>query len=328
MAAVQECTDGDKEGSSKLIISASRRTDIPAFYSDWFLNRIRAGYAFVRNPMNVHQVSKVSLDRGVVDCVVFWTKNPGPLLPSLHLLREYQYYFQFTLNPYDVRIEPRLPEKSTLVETFKRLSDTVGPHRVIWRYDPVMLGADFDITYHEKQFAILASSLEGYSSKCIISFVDFYKKVEARLKALRVVPVDESQKRIVALRLATVARSYGLTLETCAEDIATDEFGIEHARCIDPVLIQGLLGARIKVEKDKNQRDPCGCVASIDIGMYNTCRHGCRYCYANFSQSSIDNNVASYRPESPLLCSELTNKDKVSERECKSCVMLQRSLID
>ena len=175
-----------------MILSASRRTDIPAFYADWFLNRLREGYVLVRNPMNYHQVSKVRLAPENVDCIVFWTKNPSHFIEKLPEIDNlgYRYYFQFTLNPYDRSIEENLPDKNVLVETFLRLSDQCGPEKVIWRYDPIFVGDDYPVDYHAEQFARLANRLEGYTEKCIFSFLDPYAKIQKTIKQLGVEPPD------------------------------------------------------------------------------------------------------------------------------------------
>ncbi|HEX3030198.1 MAG TPA: DUF1848 domain-containing protein [Clostridia bacterium] len=181
-----------------MIISASRRTDIPAFYSDWFFNRVKEGFAMVRNPMNPHQVSRISLDRASVDGIVFWTKNPENMLPKLDLIKDYPYYFQFTLNPYDISLEPRVPRKAAVIATFKRLSDIIGPQRIIWRYDPILLNGAVDIEYHEKYFGVLAKKLEGYTSKCVISFIDSYKKADEAFKAKGITELDDEAKRLIS----------------------------------------------------------------------------------------------------------------------------------
>lgn len=302
-----------------MIISASRRTDIPAFYSDWFCKRIQEGYVLVRNPMNIHQVSKVSLKREAVDCIVFWTKNPENMLPKLDLIKDYQYYFQFTLNPYNKAIEVNVPRKIKVIDTFRRLSDKIGPDRVIWRYDPIILNADIDINYHEKYFEVLAKKLNGYTSKCVISFIDYYKKIDKKFKEYGINEIDDATKRVIAEKIADISKAYNIKVETCAEDIDLDEFGIGHTRCIDPVLIESLLGMKINLKKDLNQRKACGCITSVDIGAYNTCTHNCIYCYANYSSKIVKRNIKNYDINSPLLCSRLTENDKIIEKRYESC---------
>jgi len=309
-----------------VIISASRRTDIPAFYSEWFYNRIKEGFVLVRNPMNMHQVSKIDLNRDAVDCIVFWTKNPEKMYPNLHLLQDYQYYFHFTINPYDFEIEQSVSRKASIIHIFKRLSDRIGSNRVIWRYDPILLNQKMDVPYHIKYFDILAAKLHGYTHKCIISFVDFYRKAEKNLNHLGVCRIDDQQKRDLAGTLVQIAKSYHLKIEACAEDLDLCAYGLEQAKCVDPILIEELLGEKIWAPKDRNQRKSCGCLASVDIGAYNTCVHGCLYCYANYSQEAVQRNIKNYDENSPLLCSKLSKEDKVMVKEAKSCVQRQKSL--
>lgn len=265
----------------------------------------------VRNPMNLHQVKRVSLTVEDVDCIVFWTKNPSYMLSGLNQLKDYKYYFQFTLNPYNTALETNVPRKAVVIDTFRKLSDIIGPQRVIWRYDPIILSGSIDASYHEKYFEVLANKLHKYTSKCIISFVDRYKKIERTFNKLGIQDINEIDKRNIVKGLAGVAGSYGLKLETCAEDIDLTDLGVGHARCIDPVLIENVLGVKTDYKKDRNQRSACGCAASVDIGAYNTCTHGCVYCYASFSTDSVKRNTAKYDMASPMLCSRLTDKDRV-----------------
>lgn len=301
-----------------MIISASRRTDIPAFYSDWFFNRLQKGFVLVRNPMNKHQVSRVSLEKEVVDCIVFWSKNPTPMLPKLKLLKDYNYYFQFTLNPYDAVFENSVPKKSMLIDTFKRLSNEVGPHRVIWRYDPIILNDVIDMDYHEKYFGVLASKLKGYTSKCVISFIDYYKKIDKSFKEQGIKELAYEKKKEIAIKIVGIAKTHNLKIETCAENIDLIDIGVGHAKCVDPDLIGSMLRSNINCKKDRNQRESCGCIESIDIGAYNTCDHGCIYCYANYSRKSVKKNIENYDKDSSLLCSILTEEDRIYSRENKS----------
>ena len=163
-----------------MILSVSRRTDIPAFYADWFFNRIKEGFIYVRNPMNIHQVSRISLSPSIIDCIVFWSKNPKPMLDRLDELKNYMYYFQFTINPYDIKLEEYVPTKSGIIDTFKELSNKIGPERVIWRYDPIILTDTLTMEYHVKYFEELAKRLNGFTQTCVISFVDLYKKTEPK----------------------------------------------------------------------------------------------------------------------------------------------------
>lgn len=303
-----------------MILSVSRRTDIPAFYSDWFFNRLKEGFALVRNPMNIHQVSKVTLSPEVIDCIVFWSKNPKPMLARLDELKDYMYYFQFTINPYDRGLELGVPRKEGIISTFKELSEKIGPKRVVWRYDPILLTENMGVDYHVRYFEEIAKRLEGYTNTCVISFVDLYQKTQRNLKDTTAREPSQNEMIEIASKLCATAKKYGITIQTCAEEIALESVGIKHGKCIDGALIEGLLDVKLVVDKDPNQRKECGCVQSIDIGEYNTCAHGCKYCYANFKDGVVAANRAAHDVNSPLLIGNLGPEDKVTERKLFSFI--------
>ncbi|WP_324823019.1 DUF1848 domain-containing protein [Sinanaerobacter sp. ZZT-01] len=309
-----------------MIISASRRTDIPAFYTDWFFNRIKEGYILVRNPMNPHQISKIDVSPDVVDCIVFWTKNPIPMLRRLKELQEYQYYFQFTLTSYDKTIERYLTTKKDLVAAFIALSKQIGRQRVIWRYDPILLSHLYTKEYHYKWFDKLAQKLSPYTDKCIISFLDQYKNTEKNLHGVRLFPITKTDIEEMAVEFSRIASQYGLILESCAEPFNLEKYNIFPSRCIDDRLLSQIWGKKIRIEKDPNQRKSCGCVKSIDIGAYNTCKHGCRYCYANFSDSIVRKNISLHKTDSPLLFGELGAEDRITDRKMISYIDNQMNL--
>lgn len=310
-----------------MIISASRRTDIPSYYADWFYNRIKEGYVCVRNPMNVHQISRISLSPDVIDGIVFWTKNPHPMMNRLDLLRNYMYYFQFTINSYGRDIEANIPSKNDMIiPTFRTLSDKIGPERVIWRYDPILLTEKYSVDYHIHYFEEIAKRLSGYTEKCIISFVDLYRNTKSNTKDLGLLPLETTAMYEIAHRMSEIALKYGIKMESCAEKINLDQFGIEHGHCIDCSLFERLLGCRLDLDKDKNQREECGCVASVDIGMYNTCKNGCKYCYANYSANTVAKHYASHNPESSLISGAIGDEDVVKDRVVKSCKDCQLNL--
>jgi len=298
-----------------MILSVSRRTDIPAFYSEWFFNRIKEGFVYVRNPLNIHMVSRVPLTPELIDCIVFWSKNPAPMLDRLNELNDYMYYFQYTINPYNKSMECNVPQKHDGIETFQRLSDKIGPKRVIWRYDPILFTESMDMNYHIQYFEEIAKRLKGYTNTCVISFVDLYKKTQRNLKDTTARELTINEMMSLAGGLLNISQKYGMTIQTCAEDIALEQIGIEHGRCIDDVLIEDLLGVKLVVAKDGNQRKECGCVQSIDIGEYNTCGHCCKYCYANFDNNVVAKNRQFHNPKSPLLIGELKDNDKVADRK-------------
>jgi DNA repair photolyase len=306
-----------------MIISASRRTDIPAYYSDWLLNRIKVRCVCVRNPMNIHQISKINLDPNVVDCIVFWSKNPKPMLDKLQHINEYAYYFQFTLNPYDTDIETMLPSKKEILETFKKLSDAIGSQKVIWRYDPVLLNKKYTVAYHIDKFYEFAKELKGYTEKVTFSFIDFYKKITENIKSFNIDETTNDEKNIIADSFSQIAKENRLSIGTCAEGIDLSKYDIVHARCIDDRLIAEIIGYNFIAEKDKNQRLECGCVGSIDIGEYNSCQNGCVYCYANHNQTIAANNFKKHNQLSPLLIGKINDNDIINERNVSTNKRLQ-----
>lgn len=302
-----------------MILSVSRRTDVPSFYSDWFFKRIKEGFLYVRNPMNAHQISRIDLSPELVDCIVFWTKNPTPMLERLDELNGYSYYFQFTLTGYGKDMEANLPDKKkVLIPAFQRLSRLLGKERVIWRYDPIILNERYTAAYHERAFRQIAEALTGCTEKAIISFVDLYPKVQRNMTGTGVSELSPEQMLELAGKLVALAKEHGMTVESCAEQIDLSSVGVEHGCCIDKKLIERLLHCSLQGAKDKNQRTECGCLESVEVGTYNTCKNGCRYCYANFNRALTEQSAGAYDPDSPLLCGSVQPEDKVTTRSVKS----------
>lgn len=310
-----------------MILSVSRRTDIPNYYADWFYNRIKEGFVCVRNPMNPHQVSRITLSPEVVDCIVFWTKNPVPMLERLDELSAYPYYFQYTLTGYGRDVERNLPDKKdVLIPAFQTLAEKIGNNRVIWRYDPILFNGVYTPEYHLNAFRQIAEALNGYTDQCVISFVDTYAKNKVSMKTLGVYELLQDKLLEFTQGLYEAANANGIRVVSCAEQMDLLQCGVEHGSCIDKARIEGTLGCSIEVSRDKNQRPECGCVESVDIGTYNTCKSGCKYCYANHSAESVVRNAETYDVHSPLLCGEITSKDRVTERKIVSLKQRQLNL--
>ena len=302
-----------------MIISASRRTDLPAYYADWLFARIRAGFVCVRNPRNPRRISKIALTPDGVDGIVFWTKNPAPMIDRLAELRQYAYYFQFTVTPYGRDIEKNLPDKIEILRTFQRLSETIGADRVIWRYDPILINPVYTAETHRQRFAEMARMFTGYTRKVIISFLDTdYRNVKRNAQALADQALTSGERARLAADLCRIACDCGMEMSACAQEQDYAASGIAPARCVDAALLETLLGCRLNVKKDPNQRSACGCAQSVDIGMYNTCLNGCRYCYANYNAGEITNNRQKHDPASPLLIGDVGTEDTVTEREVRS----------
>jgi hypothetical protein len=290
-----------------MIISASRRTDIPAFFGEWFMNRIREKEVLVRNPFNPNVITKIPLNQDSIECIVFWTKNPKKFIKHLGLLDDmgYRYYFQFTLNSYDSTIE-RNVNKSEIVETFINLSLQIGKERIIWRYDPIIINKTFSTEYHIEKFNSLCESLHKYTEKCVLSFIDRYYFLNETFNNYRIVELDEAQMFDIAQNITNTAGKYKLPVYSCCEKIDLEKIGIRHNKCVDDELIERLFNVKSKVKKDPSQRLECGCCVSRDIGSYNTCLHDCIYCYARRGPR-LDN----YCINSPLLCDTVQGGEKI-----------------
>ncbi|QIQ22047.1 DUF1848 domain-containing protein [Zophobihabitans entericus] len=309
-----------------MIISASKRTDIPAFYSDWFFNRLQAGYVLIQNPRNPHMFSRVRLNPDVVDCIVFWTKNPYPMLAKLDKLQPYDYYFQFTLTPYDQQVEAKLPSVKQRITIFKQLSEKIGKERVIWRYDPIFISPEHSIEYHKQQFSYLLAELKDYTQKCVISFIDHYKHLHQTFNARAIKPMTNEQINELAEYFAKQARQAGIVLETCAEEVDLEQYGIAHGACINLQQIEQIIQSPINAKIDKNQREACGCIESIDIGTYNTCLHECIYCYAITRQNQVIINRRQHDKLSPKLIGQIEPTDIIIDKMVSSVKTKQDSL--
>ncbi len=271
-----------------MIISASRRTDIPAFYPDWFMRRIKAGYVDIINPFNPSQRRTVDLSPESVDAIVFWTRNAAPTLRHLGDLdnRGYKYIFLYTITAYPRELEENLPMLKSAVDTFKKLSDRIGAQRIIWRYDPIILSSITDENFHNDNFRNIAGELSRYTNRVIISFVDLYKKVQSRFIKLgneKDVYFFDKNKEIcnkIASGFKEISESYGMQIQSCAEETDLSAAGIKPGSCIDSDYINNIFNLEIPYKKDPGQRKRCLCSHSVDIGSYNTCGYRCLYCYA------------------------------------------------
>jgi hypothetical protein len=291
-----------------MIISASRRTDIPAFYFQWFMNRIRQGYCLVPNPFNPKHVSRVSLKSEDVDIIVFWTRDPKPALPHLTELDSlgYHYYFLYTVMNNPRSIDVKTPPLRTAIRTFQELTDRIGPQKVIWRYDPIVFTTVTDAAFHRKTYQYIAEALRGRTYRSIISTIDLYRKTQKRFCELAAEGIDlqtceRDEYKDLMCALARGARDNGMDIFSCAEKQSLKAYGIRPGKCVDDAYILSTFGLSVTHKKDPSQRNACGCVVSKDIGMYESCVFGCRYCYATtrFEQAKI--NYENHNPDSPAL---------------------------
>ena len=300
-----------------MILSVSRRTDIPRWYAPWFLNRIREGHVLVSNPYRPHRLRRIPLSPETVDAIVFWTKDPGPLLPFLDELDGlgYRYLFQFTLTPYGREIEPGLRSKEALLETFRTLSRRLGRERVLWRYDPILFSDGIDRSWHQERFLQLCKALSPYTDQVTVSFLDPYPGCPmGKLRS----PTPETARELAAF-IGNTAKEFHLSAVMCCEREDYSPYGIGRAACIDGTRLERVCGYPLELKPDRGQRPGCGCRESVDIGAYDTCPSGCRYCYANRSPRRTAAVRAAHDPHSPLLIGRPGPEDVITDVDCASC---------
>ncbi len=291
-----------------MIICASRRTDIPAFHSEWFMNRIRAGYALVRNPMCRNLVERVSLEKRDVDCIFFMSKNPVPMENNLDEIDSmgFDYTFQVTITPYGKDIEPNVPMKADVSDCCRRISERIGRGRMLWRYDPVMFNENIDLEYHRRRFDTLCREASAWTDRCVFSFLDMYRKLECSdIKQYR--PASASEMDQFMRMAVKTAEEYGIDLSYCCSKTEYTHYGISSDGCFGPKHLK-MLDIPYEIPQ-KPIRECCGCVKSIDIGQYDTCMNDCVYCYANRPVSDRSERI--YNPDSEMLSGSVGPDDLV-----------------
>ena len=308
-----------------MIINTGQRTDIPAFYAEWFANRLREGFVCVRNPYDPRQVSRYRLDPAVVDAIGFCTKNPAPMFPHMELLKDYGQYWFVTVTPYGRDIEPNVPDKRRLLEDFKRMSDTVGLDAVGWRYDPIFLSDKYTAEYHLRAFEQIADALDGYTKTAMISFIDLYPKVRRNFPEAR--EVTREQRLLLGREMIGIAAAHGMTLKPCAEGDELAPYGADCGGCMRISDYEKAIGKRLRAPKKKGARAACACWLSCDIGAYDTCKHLCRYCYANAAPDRVLANSRLHAPRSPFLIGNYADGDEIHDVPQESWVDGQTEMI-
>ena len=294
-----------------MIINTGQRTDIPAFYAEWFANRLKEGFVCVRNPYNPNQVSRYRLDPSVVDVIGFCTKNPAPMFAYRELLKDYGQFWFVTVTPYGRDIEPNVPDKHRLLDDFRRLSETVGVPSVAWRYDPVFLSARYTEDYHLRAFETMAAALEGYTKTAVVSFIDLYPKVRRNFPEAR--EVTKAQRLSLGRAFTEIAAAHGMTLRPCAEGDELAAYGADCGGCMRISDYERAVGKRLNAPKRKGARAACACYLSCDIGAYDTCRHLCRYCYANAEPAKVLARSRLHDPRSPFLIGGYADGDVIRD---------------
>ncbi|HEY9204920.1 MAG TPA: DUF1848 domain-containing protein [Candidatus Methanoperedens sp.] len=298
------------------IISVSRRTDIPAFYGDWFMNRLKEGFAGYVNPFG-GQKYIVSLEPQDVACFVFWSKNFSPFLDKLMILEElgYKFYFNYTITGLPRIFECNSVDKETAIKALKELSRRYSPGHINWRYDPIISSDITDCEFHLRNFENIASALEGYVRRCYFSYVVLYGKVRKNFEkfqgqnGVRIADLEADLRIRLANRLADIADIHGISMFTCCgDDLMSGK--IRKAHCVDGKLIKELFGINGFICNERPTRNECGCTESADIGTYDTCPHGCIYCYANMNKKVADMRYEHHDKDAAFLGYTKVESDK------------------
>ena len=293
-----------------MIINTGMRTDIPAFYSDWFLRRIQEKYVLVRNPYYPQQITRYRLTPDVVDCLAFCTKNPLPMLGKLDFLRGFHQFWFVTITPYGKEIEPRVPDKGKVLQAFRVLSKTVGKQCVSWRYDPIFLSERYSLSFHIEMFEKMCAYLGGYVEQCIISFIDLYAKTKRNFPGVR--PVRREERMRIGQAFAEIGARYQIRIRSCCEGTELAPLGVDVSGCMTKEILEHAIGMELQIPSGKKgQRETCSCILGSDIGEYNTCGHGCIYCYANENQELVRKKMKAHDPASPLLTGCIRPEDEI-----------------
>ena len=301
-----------------MILHTGMRTDIPGFYSEWFANRLREGFVLVRNPYNPLSVTRYLLDPRVVDMIGFCTKNPAPMLRYMDLLRPFAQYWFVTITPYGTDIEPNVPAVPAVLESFRALSSWTGAGRIVWRYDPILLTPQWTAERHLSAFRRMARALYGATHSVVISFIKLYEKVKVNYPEVRAVPLSE--QILLTQELVRIAREFDMTIKVCGDSRGLEATGADCRGCMTLQTYEEAIGQRLLVPSLPKNRSECACYLSGDIGAYNTCRHFCRYCYANTDRSSVLRNMRLHDPASPFLIGNTQPGDVIHQAKQQSWI--------
>ena len=313
-----------------MILNTGARTDTVQYYSDWLLKRFEEGYVLTRNPLFPNKVTRYELTPEKIDCVLFCSKNYEPILPRLREITDkYRTYFHYTITAYGKDVEPGVPSIEKSMETLKRLCAIVGKEKIAWRYDPVLLTEKYTVQTHIRTLEYMAKELAPYIDRCIFSFVETYKKLQTNMPEL--IPLDEMSRTEIASNFGKIASRCGIRLQTCGTNGDYSKFGIHSSGCATLEILGKANGCEFKQLKHRGLREGCHCIESRDIGAYDTCLNGCKYCYANKSPQQAAENYKYHKPDSPLMLGELKDTDTVIQGVQNSFLKsraIQRTLFD
>lgn len=300
-----------------MILNTGARTDTAQYFSEWLFRRFEEGFVYSRNPLFPHKVTRYELSPDKIDAVLFCSKNYAPILPRLReIADQYRTYFHYTVTAYGKDIEPGVPSVDESIQTLAALEKIVGKEKIAWRYDPVLLTKTYTVERHLDTFAYMAEKLAPHIDRCIFSFVEMYKKLQINMPEL--IPLSQADKDRLAEGLGKTAAKYGIRLQTCGTNGDFSRYGIHPSGCATLEILGKANGCEFKTLKHKGQREGCHCIESRDIGAYDTCLNGCKYCYANKSPEKARQNYRLHDPFSPLLLGRLEKDDIVIRGDQKS----------
>ena len=302
-----------------MILNTGLRTDIPGFFSEWFYNRIDDGFVYVRNPYAKNQIYSYRLDPELIDCIIFCTKNPKPMFENLEKIDKFNQYWHITITPYEKEIEPNVPPINDVLESFKYLSKKLGKENVTLRYDPIFINEKYTLEKHIESFEYIINSLSDYTTEAIISFIDLYEKTKRNFPQAREVTKDERLK--IGKEFARIGNENNIRIKTCVEGTELDKFGIDSSGCMTKEVIERAINKNLNIPKQKARNGECYCLLNNDIGEYNTCDHGCLYCYANSNKRLVKRNLKLHDPKSPILIGEIKEDDIIKEMKQKSLII-------
>ena len=302
-----------------MILNTGLRTDIPGFFSEWFYNRIEDGFVYVRNPYAKNQIYSYRLDPELIDCIIFCTKNPKPMFENLEKIDKFNQYWHITITPYEKEIEPNVPPINDVLESFKYLSKKLEKENVTLRYDPIFINEKYTLEKHIESFEYIINSLSGYTTEAIISFIDLYEKTKRNFPQAREVTKDERLK--IGKEFARIGNENNIRIKTCVEGTELDKFSIDSSGCMTKEVIERAINKNLNIPKQKARNGECYCLLNNDIGEYNTCGHGCLYCYANSNKRLVKRNLKLHDPKSPILIGEIKEDDIIKEMNQKSLII-------
>ena len=301
-----------------MILNTGSRTDIPAFYSEWFMNRVREGYVMVRNPYNPKMITRYDIDPDITDIIVFCTKNPEPMLKDLDGLKDYRMYWNVTITPYGKDIEENVPDKKKVMDSFIELSKKIGKEKVVWRYDPIFLKEPYTLDYHLMIFEKMAAYLEGYCDYVIVSFIDLYEKTKRNFPDIK--EVSYADQCTITENFVKIADAHHMKIRLCHEKEDLKRYGADVTGCLSKEVLEEAFDMKLKVRNGNPARQGCACLLGNDIGAYNSCMHYCRYCYANYDKNIVKKNLALHDPSSPLLIGKIEEGDIIKTHQDVSII--------